>query len=258
MAIVPHLIARYAWALYAVCTIGAFFYVWSAFQARRRGDLAPFVMEREGAASQSRRFWMMAAVCVLLAVGVYSVGSFIVPSLPLEQAAETPILALLVTPTSPTSTPTPTLVLTPTVTLAPLPTVAPIATPLDRAPDTPIPTPTLEGEQAFGGAACVSAGTQIVYPSNGDRLSGVVEVRGTASLPNFSFYKFEIQWPDSDEWVTVQSFETPVAGGILGHWDTTLLEPGTYKFRLVVVDDTSNFPEPCFIVVVIEAPTSEG
>jgi hypothetical protein len=121
-------------------------------------------------------------------------------------------------------------------------------------PDTPVPLPTSEGD-AFGGVvACSSAGTQILSPGNGDYVGGVVDVIGTASLPNFSFYKFEIQWPGSSDWVTLQSFEVPVAGGLLGRWDTAplALQPGTYKFRLVVVDDTGNFPEPCVISVVIE------
>jgi hypothetical protein len=121
-------------------------------------------------------------------------------------------------------------------------------------PDTPVPSPSSEGDGFGGVAACTSAGTRIISPGNGDRLSGVVEVLGTASLPNFSFYKFEIQWPDSEEWVTLQSFQQPVAGGVLGSWDTTPLvgQPGTYKFRLVVVDDTGNFPGPCIISIVIE------
>jgi hypothetical protein len=133
--------------------------------------------------------------------------------------------------------------------------VGPIATPLNRVPETPVPTATVENEDAFGGVlACSSAGTQIASPGNGDSLSGVVEVIGTASLPNFSFYKFEIQWPDSSEWVTLESYNVPVAGGLLGHWDTAPLaqQPGTYKFRLVVVDETGNFPDPCIISVVIQ------
>jgi hypothetical protein len=142
----------------------------------------------------------------------------------------------------------------PTAISVSVPTVAPIATPLARAPDTPTPAPNTGGSGTNVPAACTSAGTQIVSPGNGVRLSGVVEVLGTANLPNFSFYKFEIQWPDTEQWVTVQSFDVPVAGGFLGNWDTRPLaeQPGTYKFRLVVVDNTGNFPEPCVISVVIE------
>jgi hypothetical protein len=255
MAIIPHLIARYALALYVVSALGVFFYVWAALRARRKGDLALFGLEREAAAKQGIRSWLMAGTCVLLALGVYSVSNFVAPNWPLDEAEETPVIAILMTPTvSPTlppvqtSTPVP-----PTATSGPIPTVAPIATPLNRPPNTP--TPTSEGDGVPAQAACTSAGTQIIYPTNGARLSGVVEVKGTASLPDFSFYKFEIQWPDTTEWVTVQSFEEPVAGGILGYWDTRPLaqEPGTYKFRLVVVDETGNFPEPCVIAVVIQS-----
>jgi hypothetical protein len=254
MAVIPHLITRYALVLYTLSALGAFFYVWSAFQARRRGGLALFAMERDNAVKQGVRAWMMAGMCVLLACGVYGVSTFIAPNLPLDQADATPAVALLATPTvSPTLPPTPTPVLS-TATTGQLPTVAPIATPLARPPDTPTPLPPGEGGGPPVVAACTSAGTQIISPGNGDQVSGIVEVLGTASLPDFAFYKFEIQWPGSDEWVTVQSFELPVAGGVLGYWDTTLLaqEPGTYKFRLVVVDRTGNYPAPCVIAVTVE------
>lgn len=251
MAVIPRLIARYAVLLYALCALGALMYVWAAFQARRKRDRALFSLEREAAAQQSLRYGLMAGACVLLSLGVYSVGRFIVPNLPPEQAEETPEISLLFTPTAVPTIPAPPVS---TATFAPVPTVAPIATPLDRVPDTPTPAATAEGSGASGVAACTSAGTQIVSPGNGDRLSGVVEVLGTASLPDFSFYKFEIQWPDTEEWVTVQSFDTPVAGGVLGTWDTRPLadQPGNYRFRLVVVDNTGNFPEPCVISVIVE------
>jgi len=259
MAVIPRLIARYAAILYVLCTLGAFFYVWTAVQAQRKKSRALFALEREDAATQSRRAWLTAGLCVLLSVGVYSVGAFVVPNLPPAHAEETPVLALLFTPTAnPTLPPPPTAAVqaSPTPTSGPLPTVAPIATPLDRAPDTPTPDPTLEGQQTPLFAACTSAGTQIVSPSNGDHLSGIVEVLGTANLPEFSFYKFELQRPDSSEWITIESFTAPVAGGVLGYWNTSLLaqQPGNYHFRLVVVDQTGNFPEPCAISVFIDPP----
>jgi hypothetical protein len=257
MAVIPRLIDQYAVLFYVLGALGAFLYLWSAIQAHRRKDLALFTLEREDAANQSRRAWVMAGVCVLLIAGVYSVSSFVVPNLPEEEAESTPLMAQLFTPTAAPTVPQPATVTPgPTVTPRSVPTVAPIATPLNSAPDTPVVSPT--PEQGSGGmvgnAACTSAGTQIITPQNGDHVSGVIDVVGTASLPEFSFYKFEIQWPDTTEWVTVQSFEKPVAGGLLGTWDTRPLteQPGTYKFRLVVVDNTGNFPEPCVISVVVE------
>ncbi len=250
MTVIPDLIAQYAGLLYALCALSAFFYVWGAFQARRRVELALFGKEREDAGDQEQRAWAMAAVCVLLAGGVYAVSNFIAPNLALkddEQVLLTPTpMVDLISPTPPPPTAT--------IASAPVPTVAPIATPLPRPPDTPSPAPTVEGEQAPENAACTSAGTLLTAPQNGAQVSGMVEVRGTASLPNFSSYKLELQWPNSEEWVTIQSFDTPVAGGILGYFDTAPLEPGTYRFRLVVVDDTFNYPEPCVISIVIAPP----
>ncbi|NIO40190.1 MAG: hypothetical protein GTO41_08340, partial [Burkholderiales bacterium] len=75
-------------------------YAWSALQARRRKDQALFTLEREDAVNQSLRSWLMAGVCLLLTVGVYSVSSFVVPNLPEEQAEETPLISLLFTPTA--------------------------------------------------------------------------------------------------------------------------------------------------------------
>jgi hypothetical protein len=255
MTIIPRLIARYAIVLYVLCALGVLFYIRAAFLARRKEDVALFSLEREDAASQNIRSWLMAGVCVLIGLGVYGMGRFVVPNLPSEPAQETPEIAFLLTP-SPVATITspPTMTPEPTATRAPVPTVAPIATPLQRAPDTPVPTSSGEGVGGLVPAACTSAGTQIVSPRNGDYLSGAVDVAGTANLPNFSFYKFEVQWPGSTEWVTLQSFDTPVAGGFLGTWDTTpeAYQPGVYKFRLVVVDNTGNFPEPCVISVILE------
>jgi hypothetical protein len=256
MAVIPRLIDRYAIILYVLGALGVFLYIWTAVQARRKQGLALFSLERENAADQSRRSWLMAGICVLLVAGVYGVSNYVVPNLPQEEVQEPQKLAaLLFTPTpSPTVPPPPTATRAPTVTPASLPTVSPVATPVPQAPD---PSTSTEEEQEGAGGlapACTSAGTQILAPNNGDHLSGSVEVLGTASLPDFSFYKFEIRWPGTEEWVTLQSFNQPVAGGLLGIWDTAPLvgQPGTYGFRLVVVDQTGNFPEPCEISVTIE------
>jgi hypothetical protein len=255
MAVIPRLIARYAILLYVFCAAGTLLYLRAALNARRKRGLALFAMERDAATTQSLRSWSMVAVCLLLAIGVYSVRTYVAPNLPPEQKENTPVAGLLFTPTAlPTLSPTPASTASPTATSGPVPTVAPIVTPPPRVPDTPVPTTTPEGSGGPIEAACSSAGTQIISPKNGDRVSGVIEVLGTANLPEFSFYKFEIQWPNTEQWVTVQSFEAPVVGGLLGTWDTTPLtgQPGTYRFRLVVVDKTGNYPEPCVISVVIE------
>jgi hypothetical protein len=42
-----------------------------------------------------------------------------------------------------------------------------------------------------------------------------------------------------------------VQGGRLGTLNASALAPGTYAIRVVVVDKTGNFVEPCQTVVII-------
>jgi hypothetical protein len=83
-------------------------------------------------------------------------------------------------------------------------------------------------------------------------LKGVVEIRGSAHIDNFDYYKFEYRSKEAPDWAFVQSFNEMVVDGVLGVWDTSSLPPGAYKFRLVVVDKTGNYPKPCEVDVTIE------
>jgi len=86
-------------------------------------------------------------------------------------------------------------------------------------------------------------------------LKGAVEIKGSAyyeETDKFDYYKFEFRRQGISEWSFLQSFGEPVADGFLGVWDTSPLPAGAYTFRLVVVDKTGNYPEPCEVEVTIE------
>ena len=53
---------------------------------------------------------------------------------------------------------------------------------------------------------------------------------------------------------TSSIFEGPLGGEGSGVWDTSQLEPGDYRLRLVVVDNVNNVYPPCVISVRIAAP----
>src|SRR4030042_1913347 len=73
--------------------------------------------------------------------------------------------------------------------------------------------------------------------------SGEAEIRGTANIPNFGFYRYEYRaLASGSAWRAIGAGDTPVVDGLLGVWDTRLVLPGDYAFRLVVADAAGNAP----------------
>jgi hypothetical protein len=95
----------------------------------------------------------------------------------------------------------------------------------------------------------------ISTPRHGSIVRGLVDIHGMATLPGFQFYKLEYSvraQPAGEEWITIGELHNqPVVDGQLGTWDTSRLPTGQTWVRLVVVDQTGNFPEPCQVMVVV-------
>lgn len=95
----------------------------------------------------------------------------------------------------------------------------------------------------------------ISTPRHGSAVRGYVDIHGTASLPNFQFYKLEFSSraePTSGEWITIGNVHNqPVVNGKLETWDTSNLPAGQHWLRLVVVDQTGNYPEPCQVMIIV-------
>lgn len=89
----------------------------------------------------------------------------------------------------------------------------------------------------------------MLAPRQGDTLSGIVTVKGTADHPNFWYYKLEFRQNGLDDWHYITGQYSTVQKGVLGTWNTTGLPNGSYQLRLVVVDRTGNYPPPCEIPV---------
>jgi hypothetical protein len=191
-------------------------------------------LERESALNQQRRGVSAILSLLVSAAAVYIVSNIIAPNLGASPAEPTPTPALIVTEQVPATQPA---LLFPTVT----PTIG------VPGQETPIP-----GEPANG---CDILGSTIYSPEPGQAISGQVQVEGEANILNFSQYKFEINGPSTGgDWVVVGTYSTPVASGILGAWDSTSLQSGTYQFRLVVVNTEGTFPTPCQIPVIVGGP----
>jgi hypothetical protein len=260
MSVLLQWLSRQALLFYLACLIGVVTYIVTALTARRRLQAAQFSLEKRIVRQKVTRAWITAGLFLLLGILIFLINRFVIPEIPAVETPTPPLEAGL------TPQPTPTATLTPTMT----PTLPPLTTPgaetgaPDQTPeagaqptDQPSPTPTTTPLPTAEPPLCPSPNVQIIAPAAGSQLSGVVEVRGTATLNAFAYYKFEVEFPDSETPNFISQFDSPVENGILGYWDVSdpLLYPagGPYRFRLVAVDIYGN-TTGCIIPVYIVAP----
>ena len=234
------------WLYIGLGLLGLFFLrlIWLARKDRTRSI---FTLERENANVRITRYIVGLLIVFIAMFGVYYLNLVtpqIVPPAP-NTPIPTPIQQLPPTPTPPQLfPPTPTATLTP---LVPTPTLVEAIVP--EVNDTAVPQeqPTTQPLTSGQPTSCLTTGISISQPSNGAQVDGVVQIVGTATIDNFDYYKFEFQDPISGNWGFISRYDTPVEQGVLGQWNSDTVSPGGYSLRLVVVDQTGNFPEPCVI-----------
>lgn len=237
MEVILAWLSRQALPIYLVCLLVAVGYVWSANSARRKRDIAQFSLEREVFHQRVTRSWLMAALSLALGGMVFLIRTFILPPVPVPQTATPTVRVGLFTPTPMIAQPTLTVMATDVLTsvVVSAPTVA--------ATDTPAPSPTTVPQDATQ-PDCPSPAAQITSPVAGSSVSGIVDVRGTAKLNAFSYYKFEVVFPGSETPNFILQYVTAVENDALGVWDVsdvTRYPPGgPYRFQLVVVDIYGN------------------
>ena len=186
---------------------------------------AAFGLERESA--QRRLNWVTTMLIFIFMLGIseFVLVSFVAPTLPDASPLLTPTLTLLASPTT---------------------TLDTISLSSDSTPG-----PTIETEH--GG--CLADQVDIISPENGETIRDIVEIIGSADIPNFGFYKFEMAAINDTSWLTIQAGETITREGRLGYWDTTRLNPGDYALRLVVTNNQGQSTEPCVIQIRVDPPS---
>ncbi|MBN1218058.1 MAG: hypothetical protein JXM69_03945 [Anaerolineae bacterium] len=211
--------------------------MWLARKDRARSI---FTLERENTRVRMTRAFTGLMVVLGLMLGVYYLSLVTPPMLPPapNTPTPTPMLELPPTPTPPPLLPTPTPTQTPlpppTIIIQETPTATPQAAVLGISPNCPYPN------------------ARITQPGDGARVTGIVQISGAAAIDNFDYYKFEFSAPGSNEWNFIQRYDKSVLEGVLGSWNSDTVSPGEYQFRLVVVDATGNYPEPCTIRLIVE------
>ncbi|MFN8420595.1 MAG: transglycosylase domain-containing protein [Anaerolineae bacterium] len=100
---------------------------------------------------------------------------------------------------------------------------------------------------------------QIANPQPGQTVSGLVQILGSANVPNFRDFQLEIG-------VGVQAtqfqliagpFRVPQANGALGVWDSSTVAPGDYTLRLIAFDQQGRSADVTVPIRVSNVPMTE-
>ena len=247
MTQVLQIIADYQYVIYGFLGLVLVFYLRRALLARRETARSIFKLEQEQARGRYTRSLAVSAFVLLLAVATFALSNPLVPGTadeptPSPTVTTGPLVAPTLTPTllPPTRTPTP-----PPTAVPPTARVRPTATAGVVATSAP----------AVVAPACPNPHARITSPGVNQVLSGSVSIRGTADIDRFDYYKIEIAPganPADGTWSIVgDQHRTKVSAGVLATFNTGSRAPGTYSLRLVVVDETGNYPEPCRVTVII-------
>lgn len=221
------LVQAYKVWMYLALALAALVYLRVGWRRYRWREKAVFGLERERADQEMKRAVVMLALVVATAALVFIVSTFLAPAVP---AAARP---------------------------RQIPTVSLLATARPAAPGTDFAAATLIPLAPLDRAGCQNLLATLTTPQDGASLAGLVAIAGTANTENFAFYKYEYipisagaPAPEA-VWRAVSAGTKPVVEGELGGWDTSLVTPGDYAFRLVVTDTAGNAPLPCVVTVHI-------
>ena len=214
-------LANYEPLIYIALVIGGLFafrrmwYSWREWRNSVYGLEREFALRRLGQ-STAAAFFILALIFV-----EFFIATFIAPSLPATDILATPTLDLLLTPQE---------------TLSPEQATQAALSPVTQA----VPS---------GMSGCIPDQVMITAPEPGTDVSGTVEIMGTASTPNFGFFKYEFAPRGSQNWATISAGREPKRNEVLGTWNTTSLTNGDYFLRLVITDNVGVSLEPCVIAI---------
>jgi hypothetical protein len=220
------LLAAYEPLIYIALAIWGMFIARSMIRTWLEWRNSVYSLEREFALRRLVRSTVFGLLVLGFVFSEFFIATFIVPALPASDVLPTPTLNLLVTPAN---------------TLAP-----------DAATQAAL-NPSAQSAPS-GMSGCNPDQIMLTAPKPGAVVSGAVELTGTASLPNFGFYKYEVSAMGSNIWATISAGDQPVTNGSLGTWDTTTLANGDYFLQLVLIDNAGKTLEPCAIAVRVENP----
>lgn len=209
---VVRLLAEHEFRLYGLLgTVALICFVFALLAVRRLGR-TPFGLERALARRSLNNALTGLLACLALGVSLYLTNRYAAPAWFAEPTDLPPELR---------------------------PTAAPTATPILSA-----------GPVIVDSSGCDPDRVMLTQPTGGARLTGEVEVLGTANVPNLAFYRIEISGVTTNgAWVTLNVGNEPKVNGRLGVFNVNSYQSGEYAFRLVVTDNLGQAYPACAIAV---------
>jgi len=221
MGAVYRTLASYEPLIYIALAIGGMFAFRRMWRSWREWRDSVYGLEREFALRRLGQATAAAFLILALIFVEFFVATFIAPSLPASDILATPTLDLL---------------LTPAATLSPAEATQAALSPVTQS----VPS---------GMSGCIPDQIMITSPKPGELVNGTVTLTGTASTPNFGFFKYEVAPRGTQNWATIAAKRVPVKNDVLGEWNTVSLTNGDYFLRLVITDNVGASLEPCVIAV---------
>lgn len=221
MGFVYRSLANYEALIYIALAIWGLFVFRSMYRTWREWRDSVFSLEREFALRRLGRITAIALLILGLIFAEFFIATFVAPSLPASDILTTPTLDLLAAPPG---------------TLSPAEATQAVLSPVTQS----VPS---------GMSGCVPDQIMITAPEPADLVTGSIEIIGTANVPNFGFYKYEIAPLGTQSWATISADRRPKQNEVLGTWNTASLTNGEYFLRLVITDNEGISLEPCVIAV---------
>lgn len=254
-------IDQIAIGLYIILAVIAVWYMqkWSAARFLMRST--SFELERSYAREQAGKF--AASLILVLETGlfVFGVQAVVLPQMREDDAARAAAQGLIEQAVADQSMP-------PTPTFAVPDDNPQIVDPVDPSElggvpvqdvvATPTNTPTLVGTiepNVPDPIGCDTPNAFLQIPANGMRVFQQTPVIGTAFVDDFSSYKIEIRGPGIPDFAILdQGTQSVREQGALSQFNPAPYQRGTFQFRLMVFDSTTELQASCQVTIYITDP----
>lgn len=249
MGFLIQLVATYAPWIYAACGLVALYQIYRIWLVRAERRQAVFSLEREKALRDLYRIFYVAMLLLIAMGATYFVGNTLSEAVePLVVEAQEPDPGIPLVPT-PTNTPLPA-----TPTPAATATAPPTVEPTPEEEEVVAATPEPAARPAAAAPVCPDNRSLLIRPGNGEVVSGGFSIIGTATHEQFQYYKIEYAPGGGAEGTFgyLTGGNSPVINGVLGNVNSSELGNGQWTLRLIVVDQTGNFPPPCRVTIAVE------